>query len=159
MPPGTPSAATPLRLGFIGYLFSGGDQWKVMLRLRPRGDGDAWTGRLWFSDRGGGEVWDKEELSGPTYEDVLRQARTLAHEELVRRFRACYDERRRDAGLRERLDQMLENVRAVNRLAVRVAEGEMDAERADQEIGRLERELRELLDGVRQAARRATPQR
>lgn len=152
MPPSEPSQdVAPTRQGFVGYLPVDGLQWRVMLRLRLE-DEAVWRGRLWFSEDGGTEVWDKEELIGRSPEELLRQARALAGDELVRRFRYSYDERRRFFALRALLDELLEKARALNRVAVRLAAGELAPSRAGQELDRIQLEMKTLVDGMRQVA-------
>jgi len=141
----------PIRQGFVGYVHVEALQWRVMLRLRLE-DEAWWRGRLWFSESGGTEVWDKEELLGNSVEDLLRQARSLPTEELIRRFRASYDERRRYFALRALMDDLLEKGRALNRVAVRVSVGELDPTRARTELDRLQLEMRALVDGMRDVA-------
>src|SRR5712692_9063703 len=158
MPPPPPPRSSeladniePIRQGFVGYIHAEGLQWRVMLRLRLE-DEAWWRGRLWFSESGGTEVWDKEELLGNSVEDLLRQARSLPTEELIRRFRASYDERRRYFALRALMDDLLEKGRALNRVAVRVSVGELDPTRARTELDRLQLEMRALVDGMRDVA-------
>src|SRR5438128_7967062 len=141
----------PIRQGFVGYVHVDALQWRVMLRLRLE-DEAWWRGRLWFSESGGTEVWDKEELLGHSAEELLRQARSLPTEELARRFRASYDERRRYFALRALMDDLLEKCRALNRVAVRVSVGELDPLRGRAELERLRLEMRALVDGMRDVA-------
>jgi hypothetical protein len=141
----------PMRQGFIGYIHMNALQWRVMVRLRLE-DEVWWRGRLWYSEAGGTEVWDKEELFGRSPEELLRHARSLGGEELMRRFRTSYDERRRYFALRALMDDMLEKARALNRIAVRVSVGEMDRGRARAELDRIQLEMRALVDGMRQVA-------
>ena len=149
--PGPSPDLEPFRQGFVGYIHVDGLQWRVMLRLTLK-DEAWWRGRLWFSEGGGTEVWDKEELLGRSAEELLQQARTLLAEDLIRRFRASYDERRRYFALRALMDDLVEKGRVLNRVSVRVAAGEMDASRAQQELDRLQREMRALVDGMREVA-------
>jgi len=151
MPLPQPSNIEPMRQGFVGYVHVDGPQWRVMLRLRLE-DEAWWRGRLWFSEDGGTEVWDKEELFGRSPEELLRQARALGAEELIRRFRHSYDERRRYFSLRALMDDLLEAARALNRVAVRSAAGEIEPLRAQQELDRLQGEMQNLVDGMRQVA-------
>jgi hypothetical protein len=141
----------PIRQGFVGYIHVDALQWRVMLRLRLE-DEAWWRGRLWFSESGGTEVWDKEELIARSPEELLRQARSLPTEELTRRFRASYDERRRYFALRALMDDLLEKGRALNRVAVRAGVGEMDPARARAELDRIKLEMRALVDGMRDVA-------
>ncbi|HET7791617.1 MAG TPA: hypothetical protein VFK78_12555 [Gemmatimonadales bacterium] len=140
-----------VRQGFVGYVHLDGLQWRVMLRLRLEDD-VWWRGRLWFTENGGTEVWDKEEMLGRSPEELLRQARGLSPDDLSRRFRASYDERRRYFGLRAMLDDLLEKARGMNRVVMRVAVGEMDSRRAGAELDRLQEEMRGLVDGMRDVA-------
>lgn len=149
-PQATPNVE-PFRQGFVGYIYADGLQWRVMLRLRLE-DEAWWRGRLWFSEAGGAEVWDKEEIFGRMPEELLRKARSLTSVQLIRRFRASYDERRRYFALRAVMDEMLEKARALNRLAVRAAAGEFEPGRAGMQLDRIQREMRTLVEGVREVA-------
>lgn len=139
------------RQGFVGYFNAEGFQWRVMIRLRLD-DETWWRGRLWFSERSGTEVWDKEEIVGSTAEDVLKQARALPHEEILRRLKQSFDERRRYFALRALLDDLLDKGRQLNRIAVRVASGEMDRARAANELDRIQQDMRTIVDGLRDVA-------
>ena len=140
-----------MRQGFVGYVHVDGLQWRVMLRLRLE-DEAWWRGRLWFSEAGGTEVWDKEEIFGRSPEELLRQARGFGAEDLVSRFRASYHERRRYFALRALMDDLIEKARALNRIAVREAAGEMDRERARAELDRIQQEMQQLVVGLREVA-------
>lgn len=139
------------RQGFIGYFNAEGFQWRVMIRLRLDEE-TWWRGRLWFSERSGTEVWDSEEILGSTAEDVLRQARVLPHEEIIRRLKQSFDERRRYFALRALLDDLLDKGRQLNRIAVRVASGEMDRAKAAHELDRIQQDMRTIVDGLRDVA-------
>jgi hypothetical protein len=141
----------PVRQGFVGYVNVAGLQWRVMLRIRLE-DETWWRGRLWYSEEGGTEVWDKEELFGRSPEDLLRHARSLGSDELIRRFSYSYDERRRYFALRALMDDLLDKARALNRVAVRAAAGEIVPERAKAELDRIQVEMQALVEGMRQVA-------
>lgn len=152
MPAVHPSPSVePVRQGFVGYVNVGGVHWRVMLRLRLE-DEAWWRGRLWYSEEGGTEVWDKEELFARSPEALLRSARSLAQEELVRRFSHSYDERRRYFALRALMDDLLDKARALNRVSVRAAAGELTPSRAEIELDRIQQEMKALVDGMRQVA-------
>ena len=146
-----PSNIEPIRQGFIGYANVGGIRWRVMLRLRLE-DEVWWRGRLWFSEDGGTEVWDKEELFGRSPEELLRQARALDARELVRRFSHSYDDRRRYFALRALIDDLLEKGRALNRMSLRAAAGEITPERSRVELDRIQQEMKAVIDGMRAVA-------
>ncbi len=149
--PGPDPSAEFDRQGFIGYLNAEGFQWRVMLRLRLE-DEPWWRGRLWFSERGGTEVWDKEEIVNSSAEALLRQAHAFPHEELLRRLKESFDERRRYFALRALLDDLLAKGRQFNRIAVRVASGEMDRTRAAHELDRIQQDMHTVVDGLRDVA-------
>jgi hypothetical protein len=134
------------RHGFVGYVHVAALKWRVMLRLRS--EIDACRGRLWFAESGGTEVWDEEELVGASPEELLRRARALPAEELLRRFRASYGERRRCFALRAVTDELIEHVRALNRAALRVAVHQLDGPRAVREIAQLQERMHLLVDGM-----------
>ena len=141
----------PTRQGFVGYIHVEGLQWRVMVRLRLE-DEAWWRGRLWYSEAGGTEVWDKEEFFGRSPEELLRQARSVSAEELVGRFRASYDDRRRYFAMRAIMDDLIEKARALNRIAVRSAAGEADPERARADLDRIQQEMQALVAGLREVA-------
>lgn len=143
--------AEPTRQGFVGYIHVEGLQWRVMLRLRLE-DEAWWRGRLWYSEAGGTEVWDKEEIFGRSPEELLRQARGVAAEALIGRFRASYDDRRRYFALRAIMDDLIEKARALNRIAVRAAAGEADPDRARADLDRIQQEMQTLVAGLREVA-------
>ena len=145
------TSVEPMRQGFVGYVHVEGLQWRVMLRLRPE-DGTRWRGRLWFTEGGGTEVWDKEEIVGCSPEELLQQARGVPAEDLIGRFRASYDDRRRYFALRALMDELVEKARAMNRIAVRAAAGEMEPERARADLARLQQEMQQLVVGLREVA-------
>lgn len=150
-PPESSPHIEPMRQGFVGYVHVDGLQWRVMLRLRLE-DEAWWRGRLWFSEAGGTEVWDKEEVFGRSPEELLRQARATSAEQLIGRFRASYDDRRRYFALRALVDELLEKARALNRIAVHAAAGEADPERARAELDRIQQEMHQLVAGLRDVA-------
>ncbi len=145
------TSVEPMRQGFVGYVNVEGLQWRVMLRLRLE-DEAWWRGRLWFSEAGGTEVWDKEEIFGRSPEEVLQQARGMAAEDLIGRFRASYDDRRRYFALRALMDELVEKARAMNRIAVRAAAGELERDRARTDLARLQQEMQQLVVGLREVA-------
>lgn len=141
----------PARQGFVGYIHVEGLQWRVMVRLRLE-DEAWWRGRLWFSEAGGTEVWDKEEFFGRSPEELLRQARAVSADDLIGRFRASYDDRRRYFALRAIMDDLIEKARALNRIAVRAAAGEADPKRSRVELDRIQEEMHTLVKGLRDVA-------
>jgi hypothetical protein len=149
-------AASPtdasVRQGFVGYVYIGALKWRVMLRLQP--EAGVWRGQLWFAEAGGMEVKDTEELVRPSPEALLQHARSLPAEDLIRRFRASYGERRRCFALRAVTDQLIEHVRALNRAAARAAAQQLDGPHAVQEIARHEERMHLLVEGMRDVAGR-----
>src|SRR5207245_2391433 len=137
----------PFRQGFVGYVYVGALKWRVMLRVHREMDGC--RGRLWFAEAGGTEVWDTEELVGQSPEELLRQARAFSAEELIRRFRASYGERRRFFALRAVTDELIEQVRGLNRASVRAATHELDGTRAVRDIAPPLERMHSLSDRLR----------
>lgn len=152
-PPPQPKSpdSEPMRQGFVGYINVEGLQWRVMVRLRLE-DEAWWRGRLWYSEAGGTEVWDKEEIFGRSPEELLQQARGVAADALIARFRASYDDRRRYFALRALMDDLIEKGRALNRIAVRAAAGEADPARSRAELDRIQQEMQALVKGLRDVA-------
>lgn len=142
----------PVRQGFVGYVYIGALKWRVMLRLQQEAGG--WRGQLWFAEAGGMEVKDQEELGGRSPEALLQHARSLPAEDLIRRFRASFGERRRFFALRAVTDELIEHVRALNRAASRAAAHQLDGPHAVQEIARHEERMHLLVEGMRDVAGR-----
>src|SRR5207245_3161311 len=140
----------PFRQGFVGYVYVGALKWRVMLRLHREMDGC--RGRLWFAEAGGTEVWDTEELVGRSPEELVRQARAFSGEGVSRRFHASYGERRRFFALRAVTDELIEQVRGLNRASVRAATHEVDGPRPGRDIARLQERMHFLVDGIRDVA-------
>ncbi|HEX4575406.1 MAG TPA: hypothetical protein VH158_09755 [Gemmatimonadales bacterium] len=147
MPQPAPNHADePVRQGFVGYVYIGALKWRVMLRLQL--EAGAWRGQLWFAEAGGMEVKDTEELVGRSPEELLQHARSLPAEDLIRRFRASYGERRRCFALRAVTDELIEHVRALNRAAARAAAQQLDGPRAVQEVARHQEHMHLLVEGM-----------
>jgi hypothetical protein len=142
----------PVRQGFVGYVYIGALKWRVMLRLAP--ESSVWRGQLWFAEAGGMEVKDGEVLVGRSAEELLQQARSLPAEDLIRRFRASYGERRRFFALRAVTDELIEHVRGLNRAALRAAAHQLDGPLAVQEIARHEEHMHLLVEGMHDVAGR-----
>jgi hypothetical protein len=70
----------------------------------------------------------------------------------VRRFTESYDERRRYFALRALMDDLLEKGRALNRIALRAAAGELVGGRSSADLDRLQQEMKWLIDGMRTVA-------
>jgi hypothetical protein len=71
---------------------------------------------------------------------------------VLRRFKLSFDERRRYFALRALLDDLLEKGRQLNRIAVRVASGELDRPKAAHELDRIQQEMRTIVEGLRDVA-------
>jgi hypothetical protein len=117
-------------------------------------DGVEYVGRLWFGET----QWDDEGLPdrgaipGRTKEEVIAGARRLNEQELVLRYRRALSERRRFHGLRRVTDEILAKIRYLNQVAISMRAGLLDVDGAAQEIDLTERQLHELVSGLRKNA-------
>ena len=117
-------------------------------------DGIEYVGRLWFGET----QWDDEGLpdrgpiAGRTKEEVIAGARRLNEQELVLRYRRALSEKRRFHGLRRVTDEILAKIRYLNQVAISMRAGLLDVDGAAQEIDLTERQLHELVSGLRKNA-------
>ena len=117
-------------------------------------DGIEYVGRIWFSEEGWDDdgLPDRGALPGRTKDEVVALARGLSVGELRQRYRRALAEKRRFHKLRQSTDEILSKIRYLNQVAVSMRAGLLDVEGAAQEIAVTERQLHEMVDGLRKAA-------
>ncbi len=91
-------------------------------------------------------------LPGRTEEEVFAFARRLTASELTQRYNRAVSEKRRYRSLRRLTDDILTRIRHLHRVALVRQAGLMDEEGAAEEIAAIERQLHELVDGLRRSA-------
>ena len=117
-------------------------------------DGIEYVGRVWFSEEGWDDdgIPDRGALPGRTKDEVIALARGLSVGELRQRYRRALAEKRRFHKLRQSTDEILARIRYLNQVAISMRAGLLDVEGAAQEIAVTERQLHEMVDGLRKAA-------
>jgi hypothetical protein len=114
-------------------------------------DGVEYVGHLWFND----EEWDDEgfrdhgAIPGRSAEDVLAQAKALSANDLMLRFRRAQSDQRRYLGLRRITEEVLTNIRYLNKVATSMRAGLLDVEEAAAEIDSTERKLHAMIGQLR----------
>ena len=127
---------------------------KLDVSCRIAFDGIEYVGRLWFADvslRDSG-LMDRGAIPGRSRDEVVMLAQRLAPPELALRYRRAVAERRRFFELRRATDEILSKIRYLNQVSISMRAGLLDAEGAAQEMDLTEKQLHELVDGLRLAA-------
>ena len=127
----------------------------IEVSVRVGHDGIEYVGRLWFADPGSADqelasgIPDRAPVPGQTREDVLARALVLDAEDLGRRHARALAERRRYRALRATTDEVLARIRYLNRVALLVRDGLLDAPGGAQELDITESQLHELVVKLR----------
>lgn len=118
-------------------------------------DGIEYVGRLWFSDTD----WDEDEgirdqgvFSGRAPNDILATARALAESDLHLRYRRAVADKRRFHGLRKITDEVLNDIRHLNKVATSMRAGLLQIDEAATEIDVTERRLHDMVGQLRHFA-------
>ena len=122
-----------------------GKTYNVSLRLAY--DGIEYIGRLWFADAStdGIGIPDHGALPGRTVEEALELARRLNPDDLKRRCHRALAEKRRYIRLRRATEEIIVNIKYMNRVAVNMRNGMLDAEGASQELELIRRQIEEIV--------------
>lgn len=127
----------------------------IAVSVRIAHDGIEYVGRLWFADPGSADhelasgIPDRAPVPGQAREDVLARALVLDAEDLARRHARALAERRRYRALRATTDEVLARIRYLNRVALLVRDGLLDAPGGAQELDITESQLHELVVKLR----------
>lgn len=126
----------------------------IVVSLRVRVDAIEYLGHLWFTERGrpASAITDRAVLPGRTEEEVFGFAKRLTASELTQRYDRAVSEKRRYRSLRRLTDDILTRIRHLHRVALVRQAGLMDEEGAAEEIAAIEKQLHELVDGLRRSA-------
>ncbi|MCC6927859.1 MAG: hypothetical protein IT359_02600 [Gemmatimonadaceae bacterium] len=117
-------------------------------------DGVEHVGHLWFED----DEWDDDgfrdhgSIPGSSPDEVLAHARQLSQPELVLRFQRAQSDKRRFHGLRRATQDVLNNIRYLNKVATSMRAGLLDVEEAAAEIDETERKLHAMVGQLRHFA-------
>jgi hypothetical protein len=118
----------------------------VMVRFSY--DGLEHIGRLWFSGPAVGDkaIPDHGGIPGRTIDEAIQLAERFTTDDLLRRFYRARAEKRKYLQLRRATEQLLDNVKYMNRIGLSMKGGMLDAEGARQELDLIVKQLHELID-------------
>jgi hypothetical protein len=122
-----------------------GKKYNVSIRLAY--DGVEYIGRLWFADASTDSIGipDHGAVPGRSVEEAVELARRLNDEDLKRRCHRALAEKRRYIRLRRATDDILINIKYMNRVAINMRSGMLDAEGASQELALIQRQIEEIV--------------
>jgi hypothetical protein len=115
-------------------------------------DGIEHVGYLQFRDA----EWEEDEgvrdhgiIPGRTRDDVQAAARAFTGHELTLRHRRAMSQRRRFSGLRHLTQEVLNQIRYLNKVATSMRAGLLDVDEAANEIANTEERLHEMVGQLR----------
>lgn len=120
--------------------------------VRVEFDGIEHVGTLLFRD----SEWEDDEgvgdhgtIPGRTREDIQAFARAFTNHELTLRHRRAVSERRRFSGLRHLTQEVLAQIRYLNKVATSMRAGLLDVDEAANEIANTEQRLHDMVGQLR----------
>jgi hypothetical protein len=129
----------------VGTVEVDGKTYNVSLRLAY--DGVEYIGRLWFADAStdGAGIPDHGAIPGRTVEEALELAKRLTPDDFRRRCHRALAEKRRYIRLRRATEDIIVNIKYMNRVAVNMRNGMLDADGASQELELIRRQIEEIV--------------
>ena len=122
-------------------------------------DGIEYIGHLLFRD----SEWEEDEglrdhgsIPGRTREDIQQMAQGFTNHELTLRHRRAISDRRRFSGLRQVTQEVLGQIRYLNKVATSMRAGLLDVDEAASEIASTEERLHDMVGQLRMYAGVAT---
>ena len=127
---------------------------EVRVTLHTASDGMEYIGRLFFADAewSNNGIPDRSVIADRSPEEVLERARRLNREELLQRHRRANVEKRRYHSLRRVTAEFLGKVRYLNRVAVGMRSGLLDAAAGQHELEMTEQEMMAIVERMKHAA-------
>lgn len=124
------------------------------MSVRISYDGVEHVGRLWFADsvRDVEGIPDYGVIPGRTADDVLAAARQMDAEDLTRRFHRAHAEKRRYIRLRRSVEEILAKVKYMNRVAISMRGGMLDADAAEQELDLVTDQIQDIVSRLKDVA-------
>ena len=115
--------------------------------LRVGFDGVEYIGRLWFVDQVESRLafLDHGAVPGSTLEEAVRKAREFSPAELEHRCERALGEKRRFGKLRRATDQMIDQIKYLNRVVISLQAGMLDREGGQQEIRQIQNQILEIV--------------
>lgn len=122
-----------------------GHAYRAVLRLGF--DGIEYIGKLWFIDKVDSRIAfiDHGAVPGPTVDDAVRKAQAFSQAELEQRCHRALGEKRRFGRLRRATDEMIRQIRYLNRVVINLQAGIMDREGGQQEIRQIQHKILEIV--------------
>jgi hypothetical protein len=111
--------------------------------LRVGFDGVEYIGRLWFIDKVDSELafLDHGAIPAATVEEAVRKARGFSDGELEHRCHRALGEKRRFGRLRRATDEMINQIKYLNRVVISLQSGMLDREGGQQEIQQIQNQI------------------
>src|ERR1700682_6190389 len=109
--------------------------------LRVGFDGIEYIGRLWFIDEVDSQLafLDHGAVPGFTVQDAIRKARAFSQTELEHRCHRALSEKRRFGQLRRATDEMINQIKYLNRCVISLQTGMLDREEGEEEIQKIQK--------------------
>jgi len=110
-------------------------------------DGVEYIGRLWFIDQIDSKLafLDHGAVPGSTLEEAVRKARAFTPAELEHRCQRALGEKRRFGKLRRATDEMINQIKYLNRVVISLQAGMLDREGGQQEIQQIQNQILEIV--------------
>ena len=115
--------------------------------LRVGFDGVEHIGRLWFIDKTDSELafLDHGAIPASTVEEAVRRAREFSDGELEHRCHRALGEKRRFGRLRRATDEMINQIKYLNRVVISLQSGMLDRDGGQQEIQQIQNQILEIV--------------
>ena len=115
--------------------------------LRVGFDGVEYIGRLWFIDKVDSELafLDHGAIPAATVEEAVRKAKEFSDGELEHRCHRALGEKRRFGRLRRATDEMINQIKYLNRVVISLQSGMLDRDGGQQEIQQIQNQILEIV--------------
>ena len=129
----------------IGVIAVDGHTYRTTLRVGF--DGVEYIGRLWFIDKADSELafLDHGAIPAATLEEAIGKARRFSEGELEHRCHRALGEKRRFGRLRRATDEMINQIKYLNRVVISLQSGMLDREGGQQEIQQIQNQILEIV--------------
>lgn len=131
------------------------DNRRFDVTVRVEFDGIEYVGHLWFVDAEWAEdegLRDHGTIPGRTPAEVITTTKAMSAQELALRYRRAVADKRRYHGLRKVTEDVLGNIRYLNKVAMSMRAGLLDVADAAEEIDATEQKLHDLVAQIRHFA-------
>jgi hypothetical protein len=109
-------------------------------------DGIEHVGQLWFIHADSELAFlDHGAIPGSTVEETVRKAREFSQGELAKRCNRALGEKRRFGRLRRATDEMINQIKYLNRVVINLRNGMLDRDGGTREIERIQDQILEIV--------------